>query len=149
MQLWYQGMCYPAICIPPFTTHCVRASSGSVWFRCFFSRSRHVAVLARRGCDCSATARDLWLPLVLTPVACFEFLLSTMLCRRSSEIVLPACWRLMAHGKCLLSLLVFLFKMCQTKVRMIILSLSLKANFWITDENNIACIPHMPVHPAI
>lgn len=41
------------------------------------------------------------------------------------------------------------FKMLQTKVRAIILSLSLKANFWITDENNIARIPHMPAHPAI
>lgn len=40
-------------------------------------------------------------------------------------------------------------KMLQVKVRVIILSLSLKANFWITDENNIAGIPHMPVHPAI
>lgn len=43
----------------------------------------------------------------------------------------------------------FFLKMLQTKVRVIILSLSLKANFWITDESNIAGIPHMPAHPAI
>lgn len=69
-----------------------------------------MTALARHGCDCSATAGDLWLPLVLTPVACFEFLLSTTLWRRSSEIFVPAGWCLVAHGTCLLSSLVVLFK---------------------------------------
>lgn len=108
-QLQYQGTWCVASCTPPFTSHRVRASSRSVWSGYVFSRSRHVAVLARRACDCSATVGDLWLLLVLTPVACFEFLLSTMLCRRGSEIFLPACRCLMARGTCLLSSLVWVF----------------------------------------
>lgn len=117
-QLQYQSTCYPAICGPPFTSHCVRANFRSVWFIYFFSRSKHVAVLVSHGCDCPATASDLWLLLVLTPLACFEFLLNTMLCRRSSEFFLSACWGLMAHGKCLLSsLLCLVFFTCCGKWR--------------------------------
>lgn len=39
MQLWYQAAHSPAVCVPPFTPHRVRARSRSVWFRYFFSRT--------------------------------------------------------------------------------------------------------------
>lgn len=108
MQLWYQATCYPAVCVPPLTSHCVGARSKSIWFRYFCSRTGMSQCC--RGMAVTTSPLDLWLPLVRTQVACFEFLLSMMPCRRSSDIFVPACRCLMAHDKCLVSSLVAFLK---------------------------------------
>lgn len=89
MQLWYQAACYPAVCVPPFISHHVRARSRSVWFRYFFSRT--VMALCWQGMAVTTSPFYLWLPQVLTEVACLKFLLILMPCRRSSEVFVPAC----------------------------------------------------------
>lgn len=108
MQLWYKAGCYPAVCVPPFTAHHVRSRSSSVWFWCFFSRTGMAQCWQSMAVTTSPL--DLWLSLILTQVACFEFLLSMMPYRRSSEFFVPACWCLMACDKCLVSSLVAFFK---------------------------------------
>lgn len=107
LQLWYQATCYPAVCVPPLTSHHVRARSRSVWFRysfCMPGLSQCWWGMA----DYFTT----WLvaPSRPCPGGLFEFLLSMMPCRKSSEIFVPACWCLMAHEKCLVSSLVAFFK---------------------------------------
>lgn len=136
MQLQYQETCYPAIHNSPFMSCHVRTRSGSVWFRSFLSVLAALPLMVTWG-SCSSSLR--WLVLNSCSARCYV----------REAVFLPACWCLLARGKCLLSSLVGFFKMLHTKVWVIVLSLSLKANFWITEENNIACIPCMPAHPAI
>lgn len=151
-QLQYQSMCYSAICGPLFTSHHVRASSRSVWFRYF---SLGAGLL-----QCWWVMAVTTLPLPVTCGSCLyspHWLVlnscSTRFCVGEAvnffslhtsvwwHVVNACCPHCCVFG--------FFHLLWQMKVRVIILSLSLKANFWITDENNIACIPHVSIHPAI